>query len=242
MSTRVTPTIAGSSDVEVGDATLCTERIVVATGSDQVIPSINRLAEAAFWTNREATTLTELPDSVMILGGGPVGIELGQFLRRFGVEVTLIHSHDRVISREEPEVGELIAEVLRAEGIELRLDARAESAARTNGHWSRETLRREEVSDGELLVATGRRARVDRLGLEAAGIEPGARRIEVDERCRAAPGVWAIGDVTRVMPFTHVGMYQARIVADDIAGREARASYDAIPRVVFPTPRLLPSG
>jgi pyruvate/2-oxoglutarate dehydrogenase complex dihydrolipoamide dehydrogenase (E3) component len=234
--------IAGPDTVEVGGETLSAERIIVATGSDPAIPPIEGLEEAGYWTNREATTLNELPDSIVVLGGGPVGIELGQFLRRFGVQVTLVQSEPRLLEREEPAVGELIAEALRAEGIDLHLDARAESVTRENGKRQVRLSGGQVVSGTELLIATGRRPRVAELELENAGIEPGKRGIEVDGRCRAGQGVWAIGDVTGAMPFTHVAKYQGRIAAADIAGEPARASYDGIPRVVFSDPEIAAVG
>jgi dihydrolipoamide dehydrogenase len=234
--------IAGPGSVQVGDHTLSTERIIVATGSDPAIPPIEGLAQAGYWTNRQATTLKELPDSVIVLGGGPVGVELGQFFARFEVKVTLIQAEDRLLAREEPAVGDLIAGALQADGIDLRLGARAESVSRA-GHTYRVKLSGgEEIRGSELLVATGRRARVEGIGLESVGIEPGKHGIEVDERCRAGDGVWAIGDVTGVMQFTHVGMYQGRIAAADIAGETPRASYDAIPRVVFCDPEIAAVG
>ncbi|MCW3018661.1 MAG: pyridine nucleotide-disulfide oxidoreductase dimerization region [Solirubrobacterales bacterium] len=235
-------TIAGPGSVQVAGQALACERIVVATGSETATPAIDGLAQAGFWTNREATTLEQLPDSVIVLGGGPVGIELGQFFARFGAHVTLVQAQERLIPREEPAVAELIAQTLRSEGVELRLGTSAESVARGDGAHHVRLSDGEEISAAELLVATGRRPRVDGIGLETVGIEPGAHGIEVDERCRAGEGVWAIGDVTGVMPFTHVGMYQGRIAAADIAGEDARASYGAIPRVVFSDPEIAAVG
>jgi dihydrolipoamide dehydrogenase len=234
--------IAGPGAVQVGETTLSTERIVVATGSDAAIPPIEGLAEAGFWTNRQATTLTDLPDSVVVLGGGPVGVELGQFLARFGVKVTLVQSEDRLLPREEPAVAELLARALEADGVDLRLGVRAESVRRVDGVRRVRLSGGEELEGAELLVATGRKARVAGVGLETVGIEPGPRGIDVDERCRAGEGVWAIGDVTGVMPFTHVGKYQGRIVVADIAGETPRASYGAIPRVVFSDPEVAAVG
>jgi pyruvate/2-oxoglutarate dehydrogenase complex dihydrolipoamide dehydrogenase (E3) component len=233
---------SGPGTLEVGGQTLTSERIVIATGSDPAIPPIDGLVEAGFWTNREATTLNELPDSVVVLGGGPVGIELGQFLRRFGVEVTLVQSQPRLLEREEPMIGDLIAAALRAEGIGLHLDAKAESVMRENGSRRVRLSTGAVVSGAELLVATGRRPRVEEIDLRNAGIESGKRGIEVDGRCRAGEGVWAIGDVTGAMPFTHVAKYQGRIAAADIAGESARASYDGIPRVVFSDPEIAAVG
>lgn len=230
----------GPRRVEVDGAQLESERIIVATGSDPAVPDIPGLREAGYWTNREATNLHEIPASVVVLGGGPVGIELGQFLRRFGAEVTIVQRPDRLLPREDPAVGELIGERLREDGIDMRL---ASWAVEVERQGVRRVVR---LADGsvaaadELLVATGRRARVD--GLEALGVEVGARGVAIDGRCRAADGVWAIGDVTGVMPFTHVGMYQARVVVDDIAGRSRAADYGAIPRVVFSDPEIAAVG
>ncbi len=234
--------IAGPGRVEVGGRTLETARIVVATGSDASIPPIDGLGEAGYWTNREATTVKDLPESIVILGGGPVGVELGQLFHRFGVEVTLVEAAQRLISREEPAVGELIADVLREEGIDVRLDAHAEGVRVEDGERVVSLGDGGEVRGRELLVATGRTPRVEGLGLENVGVEARRTGIEIDERCRAAEGVWAIGDVTGVMPFTHVAMYQGRVVAADIAGRPAAADYAAIPRVVFSDPEIAAVG
>jgi dihydrolipoamide dehydrogenase len=234
--------IDGPGTVKVGDQVLSAERIIVATGSDPAIPPIEGLAEAGFWTNREATTLDELPASIVILGGGPVGVEMSQFFARFGVPVALIHQDDHLISREERAVGELTRSVLEADGVEVHLGAHAESVTRADGVYRVRLAGGGEAQGGELLVATGRRPRSSGIGLESVGIAPGERGIEIDERCRAGDGVWAIGDVTGVMTFTHVGKYQGRIAAEDIAGRPVRASYDAIPRVVFSDPEIAAVG
>ena len=234
--------LVGSGQVEVGGRVLETRRIVVATGSDAHIPPIEGLEEAGYWTNREATTLSEIPESIVILGGGPVGIELGQFLRRFGSRVVLVEGGERLLEREHPAVSEMIAQTLREEGIEVHLNADASRVTRENGERVLHLKSGAQVSGHELLVATGRAPRVHDIGLEAVGISPDAGGISIDERCRAGDGVWAIGDVTGVMPFTHVGMYQARITAADIAGEKPRADYTAIPRVVFSDPEIAAVG
>ncbi len=234
--------ITGPGRVDADGRTLETSRIVVATGSDATVPLIDGLQEAGYWTNREATTLKDLPRSIVILGGGPVGVELGQFFCRFGVEVTLVQAADRLINREDPAVGALILEVLREEGVDVRLDTRAERVRMDNGERVVTLSDGHEVRGQELLIATGRTPRVDGLGLETVGIDANRKGIPIDERCRAADGVWAIGDVTGVMPFTHVGMYQGRIAAADIAGRLASADYTAIPRVVFSDPEIAAVG
>jgi len=234
--------IIGRGRVEVDGRTLATDRIVVATGSDARIPAIDGLEQAGYWTNREATTLSEIPESIVILGGGPVGVELGQFLRRFGARVTIVDHGERLLSREDPPVGDLIGRTLREEGIDLRLGAQATAVERRDGHRVVHLDDGREVTGQELLIATGRAPRVNGIGLERLGIEPDPTGLKVDERCRAADGVWAVGDVTGVMPFTHVGMYQARIVAADIAGKQPRADYTAIPRVVFCDPEVAAVG
>lgn len=234
--------LAGFGRVEVGGETLEADRVVLATGSDPNVPSIPGLEEAGYWTNREATTLSELPESVVVLGGGPVGIELGQFLRRFGVGVTIVHRRERLAPREDPAVSELISAALREEGIELRLGVEATAVDRRDGRRTVKLDDGGEVTGQELLVAIGRRPRVGGIGLETLGVEAGTKGIEVDERCRAAAGVWAIGDVTGVMPFTHVGMYQGRVACADIAGERARADYRAIPRVIFSDPEIAAVG
>lgn len=234
--------IAGPGRVNVEGRTLETERIVIATGSDAKIPPIEGLEEAGYWTNREATTVQEIPESIVILGGGPVGVELAQFFRRFEARVTLVQGAERLIDREDPAAGNLIAEHLREEGIELRLGAKAMSVRHTDGQRKLVLEGGEEVAGQELLIATGRLPRVADIGLESIGIEPSPKGVQIDGRCRAGEGVWAIGDVTGVMPFTHVGMYQGRIACADIAGRPAEADYTAIPRVVFTDPEIAAVG
>jgi pyruvate/2-oxoglutarate dehydrogenase complex dihydrolipoamide dehydrogenase (E3) component len=229
--------------VSMGDEELESPRIVIAAGSDPAIPPIAGLAEAGYWTNREATTLSEIPGSVVVLGGGPVGVELGQMLRRYGAEVTVIEAAERLLSREDPRVGELIARELRDEGVELRLSAAAEAVSAQDGRRIVRLDDGEEVAGEELIVAVGRAPRGAQVGLEAIDVEPDERgAVPVDERCRVTDGVWAIGDVTGVSMFTHVGKYQGRIAAADIAGQEVRADYQALPRVVFSDPEVAAVG
>jgi len=230
--------IAGPGRVDVDSRVLETERIVVATGSDQKIPPIDGLRDARFWTNRQATTLSEVPASVIVLGGGASGIESAQMLRRYGAQVTLVQSGDRLLSREDPRVGELIAEALRADAVDVRLGARATAVIAQNGGRTVRLDDGNEVHGEQLLVATGRAPRVAGLGLETLGIEPRPQGIKVDERGRAGERVWAIGDVTGAMPFTHVAKYQARVVAADILGQPARIDLRSVPRVVFCDPEV----
>ena len=234
--------IQGKGRVAVGDDEVEAERIVISTGSAPAIPPIDGLRELdGVWTNREVTGMKEVPKSILVLGGGPVGVEMGQALTRFGAKVTLIEGADRVLSREAPTAGETLGEALEEEGIEMRLGAKAEVAG-TGGDGFTLTLEGgEELTAEKLLVATGRTPNTD-VGLDSVGIEPGKNGIEVDERMRAGEGVWAIGDVTGIWPFTHVGKYQAKIAAEDILGNQARADYRAVPRVVFTDPQVAAVG
>jgi dihydrolipoamide dehydrogenase len=234
--------LSGSAKVQVGNELLEGERIVIATGSETRIPPIPGLQEAGYWTNREATTLSAVPDSVVVLGGGPVGIELAQLMRGFDAEVTLIESADRLLAREDPRVGELIIEALRGDGINVSCGREVSSVGTDGGDRVVRLDSGEQIRGRELIVATGRAPRVRALGLETVGLEPGEKGIEVDERCRAAEGIWAVGDVTGAMPFTHVAKYQGRIACADIAGETVRADYSAVPRVVFCNPEVAAVG
>jgi pyruvate/2-oxoglutarate dehydrogenase complex dihydrolipoamide dehydrogenase (E3) component len=239
---RGTGTIAGPGKVEVDGTEHEAERIVVATGSAPAFPPVDGLEGLdGVWTNREVTGMKEVPASILILGGGPVGVEMAQALTRFGSKVTVVEAEGRLLSREAERVGTTLAEALEEEGIELRLDALAEKAAKGDDGYSLTLKGSEELSAEKLLVATGRKPNVD-VGLDKVGIEPGKRGIEVDDRLRAGDGVWAIGDVNGISPFTHVGKYQARVAAQDMLGNQARADYRAVPRVVFTDPQVCAVG
>jgi pyruvate/2-oxoglutarate dehydrogenase complex dihydrolipoamide dehydrogenase (E3) component len=220
-----------------------TDRVVIATGSDPAMPPIPGLAELdGLWTNREVTGLKELPQRLLVLGGGPVGVEMAQALARMGVAVTLVERSARPLAREAEVAGKALAEALAHDGIEVRCGTNVESVGREGADFVLSCEGGTEVKAEKLLVATGRRPRIEGLNLESAGIEPTKKGVEVDERLRAGDGVWAIGDVSGVMLFTHVGKYQARIAAADILGREARADYRAVPRVVFTDPQVAAVG
>jgi dihydrolipoamide dehydrogenase len=234
--------IEGSGRVAVNGRVLETDAIVVATGAEAVVPPIPGLVEAGFWTNREATALSELPASVVFVGGGPTAIELSQVLARFGCRVTIVHGPERLLEREEPRLGELLAEVLAGDGTELLLGKRATSVRVENGERIVGLADGAEVRGEVVIIATGRRPRTEGYGLETVGIEPRPEGIAVDERCRAADGVWAVGDVTGIAQFTHVAKYQARVACLDILGRPARADYRAVPRVIFTDPEAAAVG
>jgi dihydrolipoamide dehydrogenase len=234
--------IAGPGLVQVDGQVLETDAIIVATGAEAIVPPIPGLAEAGFWTNREATDLTEIPESIVVIGGGAVGIELVQFLARFGSRVTLVQGPPKLADREAPAIGDALGGILEGDGIELRLGVHAHEV-RVDGDQRAVSLDDGSEARGEVvLVATGRRPRTQGIGLETVGIDPGKRGIEIDDRCRAGEGVWAIGDVTGKAAFTHVAKYQGRIAAADILGQDVRADYRAVPRVIFTDPEVAAVG
>jgi pyruvate/2-oxoglutarate dehydrogenase complex dihydrolipoamide dehydrogenase (E3) component len=235
--------IAGPGQVSVDGSSYSTEHIVVATGSEAIVPPVPGLAELeGVWTNREVTALTEVPERMVVLGGGPVGVEMGQAVSRMGASVELVEGMDHVLPREPKPLGDALGEALEAEGIELHFGQHASAARRDGGDYVLELPDGRELRGDRLLVATGRRPRVEGIGLENVGIEPGKRGIEVDSRMNAAQGVWAIGDVTGVWPLTYVGKYQGRVAAANILGRPREANYDAVPRVVFTDPQAASVG
>ena len=247
---RGTGRIAGPGMVAVsptaGDGTerlVATERIVVATGSSPIIPAVPGLAGLpGLWTNREITTMTQIPRRLLILGGGAVGVEMAQAVVRLGGAVVLIGGAPHLLPREAAPLGEAVAEALRADGVDVRLGERATSARMEGGDYVLGFADGDEVRGDRLLVATGRAPRTSGIGLETIGVAPDPHGVAVDERMRVAEGVWAVGDVTGVFAFTHVGKYQGRIAAVDILGGEARADYRAVPRVVFTDPQAVAVG
>jgi dihydrolipoamide dehydrogenase len=231
--------VARPGVVEVDGQELPYDRLVLATGSRPAIPPIDGLDSVEYWTNREATRTHRLPRSLAVMGGGPVGAELAQFFSRMGSQVTLVERGERLLGRVHPDAGDLLAELFREEGIDVRTGVgieRAEPGVVLH------------LSDGStleterLLIATGRRPNVERLGLDQLGVQITGRGVEVDERLRAAEDVWAIGDVTGVAQFTHVGKYQARVAAADMANRRAKADYRAIPAGIFTDPEVATVG
>ena len=234
--------ITGRNRVDANGRVLESDAIIVATGSEAVVPPIPGLLEAGYWTNREATDLADIPESAVVIGGGAVGIELAQFLGRFGSRVTLVQGAERLADRETPEIGDYLAEILEGDGIDLRLGVHAQGVRVENGTRVVELDDGTEAAGKIVIVAVGRRPRTHDLGLDTVGIEPTKRGISVDERCRAGDGVWAIGDVTGIAAFTHVAKYQARIAAMDILGHPAKADYRAVPRVTFTDPEVAAVG
>jgi len=229
-----------SRTVAVGEQSFTARRgVVIATGSKPAVPSIPGLDQINFWTSRDAVKAEELPRSLLILGGGAVGCELGQVFSRFGVKVTIVERSDRLLASEEPEVGEVLRSVFEAEGISVHTGARAESVE-AHGNAVRAVLDDgTELEAERLLVAVGRAVDADGLGLAAAGVKLADGFIDVDERLRAADGIWAMGDVTGKGMFTHVAMYQAPIVEAGIRGDSLPpADYRALARGIFTDPEV----
>ena len=232
--------LAGSGRVEVDGVTYAvTTGIVVATGTRPSIPPIDGLDQVPYWTNHEAVEAKELPASLIVLGGGAIGCELAQVFARFGVQVTVVEAAEHLLPSEEPEAGDLLRSVLEAEGVQVRLGVGAGRVDR-DGDGIAVTVGAGPVLRADrLLVATGRRADPAAAGLATVGVDPAARTAPVDEHCRVADGVWAVGDVTGQGAFTHVAMYQAGIVIRDILGEDGPAAdYRALPRVTFTDPEV----
>jgi pyruvate/2-oxoglutarate dehydrogenase complex dihydrolipoamide dehydrogenase (E3) component len=235
--------LAGPGRVDVGGEILTADHVVIATGSDPVFPPVPGLRELdGLWTNREATALTEVPRRLLVLGGGPVGVEMAQAIRRLGASVALVEGMDHVLPREPQPLGDGLGAALAADGIELCFGEHATGVRRENGEYVLEFAGRDELRGDRLLVATGRRPRVDELGLETVGVEPTRQGIPVDGRMRVTDGLWAIGDATGIWPLTYIGKYQGRVAAANILGAERSANYDAVPRVVFTDPQAAAVG
>lgn len=232
--------LTGPGTVEVDGETLEARRaVVIATGTEPAVPPIDGLADTPYWTNREAIEAKTLPESMIVLGGGAIGLELAQAFSRFGVDVSVVEAMDRLLPPEEPESSQLITDAFAGDGIAVRTSARAE-AVRHDGEKFTVTLSGgDELTAERLLVSVGRRADLSKLGLDSVGLDSDARALAVDEQMRAAQGIWGVGDVTGHGAFTHVATYQADIAARDILGHPGPpADYRALPRVTFTDPEV----
>jgi dihydrolipoamide dehydrogenase len=234
--------VAGPGRVDVDGRNLEADHIVIATGAEPITPPIDGLTDAHVWTNREATALREIPSRAVFIGGGAVGVELSQFLGRMGSAVTVVEIADRLLGHEDPSVGQLIEQALSAEGITIETGRKVTNVRQQGGETAVELDTGDTVPTDVIVAATGRRPRIHDLGLETVGIDLSRGRLVVDDRCAVADGVWAIGDVTAIAQFTHVAKYQGRVVADNILGKTRRATYRAIPRVVFSDPEVATVG
>jgi pyruvate/2-oxoglutarate dehydrogenase complex dihydrolipoamide dehydrogenase (E3) component len=240
---RGTGRLAGTGVVEVDGERHTARHVVVATGSDPVVPPVQGLRDLdGIWTNREATGMKAVPRRMIVLGGGPVGVEMAQAVRRLGGEVVLVNSAAHVLAREPAPLGRALGDVLRADGIELLLGVHATAARRDGEDYVLALDNGVELRGDRLLVATGRRPRTDGLGLETVGIRADGHGIQVDARLRAGERLWAIGDVTGVRLLTHVGKYQGDVVAANILGEPREANYEAIPDVVYTDPQAAAVG
>jgi len=235
--------LAGPGTVTVDGTPHTAEHVVVATGSDPAIPPVPGLHELpGVWTDREVTGLTEVPPRLLVLGGGAIGVEMAQAVRRLGASVTVVERGDHLLPREPRALGEGVADALRDDGIQLRFGQAPTVARRDGPEYVLDFADGTEARGDRLLVATGRRPRVADIGLDTVGITPDPRGIAVDARMSAGPGLWAIGDVTGLWQLTHVGEYQGRVVASNVLGRPREANYEAVPRVIFCDPQAASVG
>jgi pyruvate/2-oxoglutarate dehydrogenase complex dihydrolipoamide dehydrogenase (E3) component len=236
--------IVGAGRVEAGDRIIAYEDLVICTGSRPSVPPIAGLDSVPLWTSDEALLSHERPESLIVLGGGPVGCELAQAYARFGVRVTLLEEAATLLPREAPFAGDLLAEALRGDGVEVRTGLRAERA-RQDGALATLTLSDgSSVQAARVLAATGRRPATEAIGLESLGIEAGEQGLTTDGQCRVRgqTHIWAAGDVTGIAPYTHTAEYQARIVVANLLGGAATADYRAIPRCVYTDPAVAAVG
>jgi dihydrolipoamide dehydrogenase len=235
--------LAGPGVVEVDGERHTAEHVVLANGADPVIPPVPGLRELdGVWTNREATAISAVPRRLLVLGGGPVGVELAQAVRRFGGEVALVEGAAHVLAREPAPLGEALGELLLRDGIELVLGVHVSAARREDEDYVLALEDGRELRGERLLVATGRRPRVEGIGLDTVGVEASPRGVPVDSRMRVAERLWAIGDVTGIWPLTHVGEYAGEVVASNILGEPREANFDAVPRVTYTDPQAASVG
>jgi pyruvate/2-oxoglutarate dehydrogenase complex dihydrolipoamide dehydrogenase (E3) component len=229
--------------VTVGDREFPYDALLVATGSVPLVPAIDGLDEISHWGSRDATSADAVPASLAVVGGGAVGCELAQCYARLGSKVTLVQSGEHLLPKLDPEATSLLAEAFTEEGIEVRFGTQAARVGNGGGETIRIELDGQEpVESEQLLVATGRKPNVDGFGLEHLDVTVEKRGLVVDERLSAGDGVWAAGDVTGVAPFTHVGKYQGRIAAANVAGADVCADYRAVPACIFTDPQLASTG
>ncbi len=246
----------GPGRVRVGETTYVARTgVVLNTGTAPAAPPIDGLQGTPYWTNRDAVAVTELPGSLVVLGGGPIGCEFAQVFARFGVRVTVVEVADRLVAIEEPEASELLTKAFEAEGIEVRTGATVRSVGYGDDGFTLE-LGDEKVTADKLLVAAGRKANLDFIGLDTVGLGDDLKVVETDERMRVRRGasspdssgttvekLWAVGDITGKGAFTHVSMYQGAVAIRDILGQDGPwADYRAVPRVTFTSPEVASVG
>ena len=235
--------LAGPGVVEVGDARYTARDVVLANGSDPVVPPVPGLRElGGLWSNREVTAMQAVPRRLLILGGGPVGTEMAQAVRRLGGEVALVEGASHVLAREPEPLGDALGAVLRKDGIELHLGVHATSARHDGPDYVLVLDDGTELRGDRLLICTGRRPRTAGIGLETTGATFDASGVRVDAHLKAADRLWAIGDVTGIRLLTHVGKYQGEVVASNLLGESREANYEAVPDVVYTDPQAAAVG
>ncbi len=217
--------------------------VVLNPGTRPATPPVEGLADTPFWTNRDAVQVTELPGSLVVVGGGPIGCELAQVFARFGVRVTVIQHGERILPANEPEAAALIAETFAHEGIRVVTGSDLVKASYADGRFDLTLDNGEQLTADKVLVAAGRLPNHDDIGLETVGLDPTARSVPVDGRMRAGDGLWVIGDATGHGAFTHMSMYQYAIARRDILGEDGPpAAYHAVPHVTFTDPEVAGVG
>ncbi|KAA9150295.1 NAD(P)/FAD-dependent oxidoreductase [Amycolatopsis acidicola] len=240
---RGTGKLAGTGLVEVDGVRYSAEQVVLANGADPVVPPVPGLRDlTGVWGTREATSMNAVPQRLLVLGGGAAGVEIAQIVRRLGGEVVLVEGAGHLLPREPEPLGTGLGEALRRDGIELVLGKQVAAARREGAEFVLRLGDGTEFRGDRLLVATGRRPRVEGIGLDKVGVEAGPHGIPVDDRLRAAERLWAIGDVNGIWPLTHVGEYEGDVVAANIAGENRRANYEAVPRVTYTDPQAASVG
>ena len=235
--------ITGPGQMHAGDHDLAADHLVIATGAEAILPPIDGLADVDPWTSADALSSDELPSSLLILGGGPVGCELAQVYARFGSTVTIIEPSDRLLPGEPPAIGETVANALRNDKVEIRVGVEPTTAVRDDDLVTIRLADGSAVSAARVLVAAGKKPRTADIGLDSIGVRPDDDGVvPVDDRCRVSDNVWAAGDVTGVAPFTHTANYQAKVVVANIGGEHRRVDDRAIPRVVYTDPAVFCVG
>jgi dihydrolipoamide dehydrogenase len=229
--------LAGPGAVEVDGTRHTARHIVLANGAAPFVPPVPGLRDLeGVWGTREATSMKAVPRHLLVLGGGPAGVELSQVVNRLGGSATVIDGAPHVLAREPAPLGEALGEVLRREGIETVLGAKVTGASRDGDDYVLTLDDGRELRGDRILVATGRRPRVEGIGLETIGVEADPHGVAVDDHLRVVDGVWAIGDVNGAWPLTHVGKYEGEVVASNVLGEDRPVNYEAVPRVTYTDP------
>jgi pyruvate/2-oxoglutarate dehydrogenase complex dihydrolipoamide dehydrogenase (E3) component len=240
---RGTGRLAGTGVVEVDGNQHTAEHVVIAAGADPFVPPIPGLRELdGVWGTREATSMKTVPRRLLIIGAGPAGVELGQVVVRLGGEAVLIDGAEHVLAREPEPLGKALGDTLERQGIELVLGVEATAARQDGEDYGLALDDGRELRGDRILVATGRRPRVEGIGLETVGVEANPHGIPVDDHLRVGERLWAIGDINGKWPLTHVGKYEGEVVASNILGEDREANYDAVPRVTYTDPQAAAAG